>query len=507
MSRVSVFVSFLGGMADGVNLTGSCYFLEVRSGKYEENYLIDAGLWQGSFFEAGERNKSLDLYAKKAGAVVLTHTHIDHIGRLPRVVRMGFNGPVFCTVPTADVSEVMLMNSADILKSEAKYRANRLRRANGVGGGNGNGNVFNGNNGNGYDPLFSRDDVEKSLRLVKNGGYDYFKWIKIGKGIYLKLYPSGHVLGGAVCVIRIENDNEPLYLGFSGDLGRKDNLILSPPVVVEEPITHWFTESTYGGISHPERDKETSILLDVVRDAVANNKKIIIPSFALERTQEIVYLLSYYISEGKVPSIPIYLDSPLASGITRIFKEYWNTPMFEDKKGLKFNPFNPDENCYFTTVSSDQMSADLSRNFQAHIVIACSGMCDFGRVRNHLRSGLPRQDVVICLVGHMAANSLGEKLKRGDSIVNMNSQEVEVNAKVISFDGFSAHADGPALVEYAESLLGNGRNNYFREKRVFILHGSENSGLLLKDDLERTLGRGWKGKIAVPQIGEKVRLV
>jgi metallo-beta-lactamase family protein len=500
---------FYGGVAHNNNLTGSCTLVTVRRGKQLTQFLVDAGMWQGNFQDSYRKNSDLRVDAEKVGSVILTHSHIDHIGRLPYLVRLGFRGNVFCTPPTKDFCGIMLEDTAKIIDSEAKFRKAKER----------NGKAkekcerkYNRHDGkkkkqsadkdNGI--LYAMEDVEASLELIKNGGFEYREWFKIDNGIYAKFYPSGHVLGGAICVFRIHRNNSlknPVYLGFSGDLGRKDGIILPPPEMVSEPLDHWFVESTYGGMQHPERDDEIKSLVSMIRLASEEKRKLLIPSFALERAQEIIYLLSSYMARGEIPRIPIYLDSPMARKITQVFSRNWKSPMFKDQNILDFNPFDIEANPFLKAVESDLDSVELTKSDGPYLVIAGSGMCEAGRIRNHLRENLSKSNVSICLIGYMASETLGRKLLEGYEIIRMNGKEFRVRAKVASFKSFSAHADGPYVVEYTKQLL---ENKSGKKANIYIVHGDELRAFSLKSGLLNELGEEWDDKITIPRLHENI---
>lgn len=511
-------LGFLGGLASSDNLTGSCILLTIRQGKSTSNLLIDAGLIQCSFKESLIKNRKIlsQLNLKFIDYIILTHSHIDHVGRLPLLVKNGFRGRVICTKSTARILPIMLEDSAKIQVLEARYLKDRdLKDSN-----NGFKNHHQGHDalqlgkydqrrskkrpidGKSCEPLYGMDDVDLSTKLIKNNGYNYHEWIKFCKNISLKFYPSGHVLGGAIAVIKIKDGARYLHLGFSGDLGRPDGVILPPPEIVNEKLDYWFIESTYGGKIHPTRNQEIFQIQEVVRRAAKEKEKIIIPSFALERAQEIIYLLSYYMFIGEIPAIPIFLDSPLASKLTDIFEDNWNLGMFLDQNRLNFNPFSPVENKFLKLISSEAESSDLALRSGPHIIIAGSGMCDAGRIRSHLYHNLDRLDTVVCLVGYMAVNSLGRKLLENLPIVRMNKKDIMVNAKIIKFESFSAHADSNYLTEYTKIVASN-------SKKIFIIHGEEASAVALKLQLINTLSNTdsvnhWLKDIVIPKFEEIV---
>jgi metallo-beta-lactamase family protein len=515
MPFTEISYTFLGGVASGDNLTGSCILIEIKRGKKSSSFLIDAGLLQCDFASSIRKNKEIinHLEPSKLDGIIVTHAHQDHVGRIPFLVKNGFKGRIFCTKPTADLLPYMLNDSAKIQECEVgylrkkakKHKETKKKKENNKKKKNSKKNRNNFyKNDDEIQPLYTLADVENVTPLIKNQGFDYGCWIKLATGIILKFYSSGHVLGGAICVIKIiqPKKHKHIYLGFSGDLGRKDGIILPPPARVKEPLDYWVIESTYGATIHPPRQTEIKKLLQLVREAVDEDKKIIIPSFALERAQEIIYLLAYYMQEGVIPKIPIYLDSPMAIKISEIFSKYWNTPMFKDQGKLRFNPFDS-KNPFLTLVTENTISDILSNSPGPYIVIAGSGMCDAGRVRNYLRKNLGDPKTIVCLIGYMAKGSLGRKLQDATPIIWMNKDEILVKATVIKFDSFSAHADRLHLVSYTKSRVDKNPSI----KKMFIVHGEDLGGTNLKENLINNLTPGdWMKNIIIPRLNEKFTL-
>jgi len=506
-------IKFLGGVAD--SLTGSCTLLTVSEGKKISRILIDCGLIQGSFKDSVLNNKEILKQVKPSEIdfIVLTHSHIDHIGRLPLFTKNGFKGRIICTDCTNDLLLPMLDDSVKIQLVEAAYLNKKLLKAEkneepkkGKNRDTALGKYDKvkkkeGENKNKicHEPLYNAADANLVYELIKNGGYDYHKWIRLSHIVSVKFYPSGHVMGGAIVVLRINSKPKDLYFCFTGDLGRKDGIILPPPEVVQEPIDYLLLESTYGGRIHPNRDQEIEKILDLIRTSDEKNRRIIIPSFALERSQEIIYLLSYSMDQGLIPKVPIFLDSPLGRIITATFAEAWSKGMFSDQDRLKFNPFDPASNKFFQIVSEQKMSDSLIASKKSYIVVAGAGMCDAGRVRGHLRANLGKTDTTVCLVGYMAENSLGRKLKDGLPMVKMNGEEIDVKAKIVSFDSFSAHADGPFLVEYAKLVLTSNQN---LPQTIFLNHGEGKSAHDLQKDLQLNLSSSVE--IKIPELNEEI---
>lgn len=500
MRKPKITYQFLGGLGDGIHLTGSMCIVTVSWGKNLVRFAVDAGLWQGHFPDAFKENtqhlKAQEI--KKLDFIILTHAHIDHVGRLPLLFKLGFCGPVYCTEPTARIIPAMLLDTAKIMASENRYRNSHSHNKD-FSHGDGRKSKNRGKTKKKnfslkekFEILFSASDVETCLARVRNQGLSYNTWHRVAKQIHLKFYPSGHILGGAIVVIRIGED-EPIFLGFCGDLGRHDGVILPPPQMPEEKMDVWVTESTYGGNIHPPREDEFAEIKKVILEN--KNGKIIIPSFALERAQEIIYLLSQEMKSGSIPKINIFLDSPLASKITGVFSYYWKTPMFLDQ-GDDFNPFSK-ENGFLQIVENEMDSATLVNQSGPYIVIAGSGMCDAGRVRNYLRASLSGMNNHILLVGYMANGTLGEKLAKSFPMISMNGQEISVRAKIHHFRSFSAHADGQFLAEFGTKII---KNN----GKIFICHGEEKSAYSLQNDLRKLLGDDID--IHIPRQGELITI-
>jgi len=515
--NTKISAQFLGGVAYDDNLTGSSILITIEQGKQTTRLLLDAGLIQ-CYKYALERNSEILHWLKPEhiNGVILTHAHIDHIGRLPFLTKHGFKGRIYCTKGTMSLLSVMLRDSAKIQTKEALILRAKLRKQkqsdrkedfsrDKVTMGNYDKKKKNHkNNKTNVEPLYDLNDVEQTCGLIKNDGLPYGTWHKLAKNVSLKFYPSGHVLGGAICVIKIESSPQNIYLGFSGDLGRDDGVILPPPKMINEPVDYWFIESTYGGKKHPAREDEIAKLLNLIKEVYASGKKMIIPSFALERAQEIIYLLSYYMQIKKIPQISIFLDSPMATEITKVFATNWDLGMFIGQDKLSFNPFQADNGSDLKTITDDKASIDLMKAPGPYIVIAASGMCDAGRVRTHLRAGLGNDKTVVAIIGYMTKNSLGRKLKDGLTIVRMNGEEIIVKAKIVVFNSFSAHADGPHLVNYTKGVVDLQTE---KKTKIFIVHGEEEGATNLKMDLINALPKNsWPEQIIIPKLGQTIIL-
>lgn len=520
--NTKISVQFLGGTAG--HLTGSCTQITVTNGKETTKILVDAGLIQGKFQNNLEKNREIlnILKPRDIDMVIISHPHVDHIGRLPLLVREGFRGRIICTADAAEIIPPMLMDSAKIQKLKTRREnepitAKNTRKNRHWGGDYSN--LWLG----GYDhkktkekqahgqsstnprPLYDETDVIRTCQLIKNNGYEYGGWIRLAKRISLKFYRSGHILGGAISVIRISGRDQDVHLVFSGDLGQPEGFILQPPELISEAVDFFFIEATYGGTDHPDREMEIFRLRCAIKAALERGGKVIIPSFVLERSQEMIYLLSFLIASGQLPETKIFLDSPLADKLTTIFSRAWEKGLFSDKYRLDFNPFSVATSPCLQIINSYKESEELRSIPESYIVIAGSGDGDAGRIREHLRVGLKNPDNLVCLVGYLSKHSLGRKLKDGATGVVMNRQEIAVAAQVASFNSFSAHADSSFLVKYTTDIIPDDDRH---DRKIFVVHGGVDEAAALRQALINSLPvNGWDKNIIIPRLEEKVKLL
>jgi len=408
-------------------VTGSKHLLAGRPG----NVLLDCGLFQGRRSESEARNRALPFHAGSVDALVLSHAHIDHSGAVPLLVKSGFHGPIHATAATADLCRVMLLDSAHIQEKDAEF-LNRKQGRRGRGA---------------IRPLYETRDVEHAMDLFQS--HPYGKPVEVRPGLLATFHDAGHILGSASVELRWKENGKPGSLVFSGDLGRPDRPIMRDP----EPLPradHLILEGTYGGKTHPGEGSLLEALEKVVKAAVERGGRIVIPAFAVGRAQEVVHALNRLENEHRIPELPIFLDSPLANEVqavvarhTDVFDEETRTAIKrgEDPLGLR----------RVTAVRDAEESKKLNDRPGTFITIAASGMCEAGRILHHLRHTIedPRHTIVI--VGYQADGTLGKRLVDHVPEVKIFGEPFMVGAQVVVLNGFSAHADHPALVAQAES--------------------------------------------------------
>ena len=401
-------------------VTGSCYCLETASG----TVLIDCGMFQGSKTEKALNYRPFPFKAGAVDAVILTHAHIDHSGLLPKLVHDGFDGTIHATAATADLAGVMLPDSAHIQALEVKHLNRRRARW----------------QARTITPIYDHHDVETCLAQFR--GHDYGDWFTVLPGLEARLWNAGHMLGSASVElsVMIPGHRDPMTLLFSGDLGPAYKLLHPDP---EGPsgVDYLFCESTYGDTDRPAASDESrrEVLRDEVRAAMTPKGALLIPSFAVERAQELIADLTTLIAQGDLPEIPIYVDSPLASRATEVFHRHHRTL----EGGASFAAALHAKHLHFTQSVDDSKALDHLDGF--HIVIAASGMCEAGRIRHRLKRWLWSSDATVLFVGYQAVGTLGRILRDGAKSVRIQGDTYDVRARIRAIDLYSGHADGPEL--------------------------------------------------------------
>jgi len=440
------------------SVTGSNFLLENARGN---KILVDCGLFQGGKQMEKRNDGEWGFDPKEIQSLILTHAHIDHSGRIPKLVRDGFSGKIITSPPTAELCQIMLLDSAHIQEMDAEWQTRKNRRQ-------GKKDVR---------PLYTIADAEASLKCLSPLERDVITTIE--PGIRLRLRNAGHILGSCIAELWIEDGGEEIKIVFSGDLGNKNQLIVRDPEEIEA-ANYLFVESTYGNRLHRNFEDSKDELLEAILHAVSHKEKVIIPAFALERSQEILYLLGEFYRDGSLPDIPVYLDSPLAIKATEIFRR--NKKYYDEEARVivrqGFDPFDM-PNLHFTPKTEESIA--INERPGPAIIISASGMCTAGRIKHHLKHNLWRPGASIVIVGFQAGGTTGRKIVEGAKSVKIFHEDVAVRAKVFTIGGFSAHADQKGLLEWISNFAKS-------HPRVFIVHGEPTSSEILAGKIEENFG-------------------
>ncbi len=439
---VHMKVQFLGAAK---TVTGSCYMIEACG----KRFCVDCGMHQGNK-AIEQRNRDVKPYQpENIDFVLITHAHIDHSGLLPLLAKNGFDKPVYCTKATSDLLEIMLQDSAHIQEMEAQWEAKKYDRR-GL--------------KNPPAALYTVEDAQKAATLFQ--AVDYHKTFEPAPGIRVTYYDAGHILGSGSLRLEAEEDGKTTSMIFSGDIGRPQSLIVRDP---ENPprADYVFMESTYGDRNHKNESTSTEELAEAVAYSHARGEKVIIPAFAVERTQEVLYCLHMLNSQGKLPEdMPVFVDSPLAIRGTEIFER--NRELFdEDAKALLGSgddPFSLPNLHYTLSTAESQAINEISG---PAIVISASGMCNAGRIKHHLKHNIWRPGASVVFVGYQAVGTPGRKLVEQAKKITLFGEDMEVKARIFTINGFSGHAGQSQLLDWLAPLTGDGT-------QVVLVHG-ENS--------------------------------
>ena len=450
--------------------TGSMFLLKVN----DQKILLECGLYQGKRSESNDRNKNFPFNPKQVDLAILSHSHIDHCGNFPNLVKQGFKGNIFCTHATRDLAGIMLEDSARIQQHDAEYVSKKRAKK-------GEPPV---------EPLYSIEDAAQAVRQFVSLNYD--RPMNIADGVKLTFSDAGHILGSAQVILDIkEGDKEIRYL-FTGDIGRGGHAILRDPEPVEGvDVLH--IESTYGNRLHGDRDMSIVEIAKGIIETAHRGGKIIIPAFSVGRTQLVVYTLHQLQESGDLPDIPIFVDSPLSVNATEVFRlhpECFNEEIYTFLRE-KDNPFGMENLQYIRQVSR---SIKLNQLKGPAIIISSSGMCEGGRIRHHLKNNIEDPKNLILFVGYCAQHTLGSRIVNGDSPVNIFGEPYEVKAQVARHDAFSGHADRDELVSHVEASSG-------KMKDIYVVHGEEGSALAFGDTLQSISP---KSRVTVPILNQEL---
>lgn len=443
-------------------VTGSQHLIEVN----DYRILLDSGLFQGKRKEAFEQNRQTPFDPKTIDALVLSHAHIDHSGNIPTLIRRGFQGDILCTAATRDLCAAMLVDSAHIQQRDVEY-VNRKRKSQGK-------NLF--------EPLYTHQDAIKSLDYFM--GTAYGRQRQILPGVYLTLVDAGHMLGSSSVILDIEDQEagRDVRVVFSGDIGRPGISIIRDPQPITAGTDVLIMESTYGSRLHRPVTQAEDQLAQIVNETVSNNGTLLIPAFAVGRTQQLVFALHKLFDRGVIPNVPVFVDSPLATNVTSIFQLH---PEAYDEEISQFmlsdthrNPFGFDTLTYTRSVDE---SKELNTRHEPCIIISASGMMENGRILHHLRHRIEDPRTTILAAGFQAYNTLGRRIVDGADTVRIFGEEYQLKARVESLHGFSGHADRAGLLEWAGAMEK-------QPSHTFLVHGEPESTLALAEGLQSELG-------------------
>lgn len=454
-------------------VTGSQHLVEVNGLKI----LLDCGLYQGSRKETYERNQHLPFDAADIDLLVLSHAHIDHCGNIPNLVKSGFRGSIFCTYATRDLAAVMLHDSARIQESDIQY-LNKKREKQGL---------------RPLTPIYTVPDATRSLNSFVGIGYE--RPFPIAPGITLTFYDAGHILGSAIVALDIEEEDSrrDIRLVFSGDLGRFDRPILRDPTFITEADV-LLVESTYGNRLHEAQEDASKKLESIIHETYRRGGKVIVPSFAVGRTQELVYRLHQLVENGRIPAnLPVYVDSPMAVDATGIYRLH---PEAYDEEMSQFLAENGHKDAFGFEMMRYTRSTAESKALNAlpepAVIISASGMAEAGRILHHLKNNIEDPRNTILIVGWQAPDTLGRRLVERQPRVRIFGEEYEVKAQVMKINGFSAHADRDELLEWTGHLVK-------RPSHTYIVHGEEEASLAFANSLHQ---QQQFPDVQVPELGQ-----
>lgn len=464
-------IKFIGAAQ---TVTGSKHLITTESNK---QFLLDCGLFQGLGEETDNKNRQLGFNPMEIDFMILSHAHIDHCGNIPLLVKQGFTGKIYCSDATADLAEIMLTDSAKIHQSDVKFiNKHRIKQGREP-----------------YKPLYTEEDVKQALQYFSP--LPLKKWIALSEEVSVYFTDAGHILGSVVTNLKIKKKKGVVRLTYSGDIGRYNDYILKSPAPFPQ-ADYIICESTYGNRLHEEIvDAETKLVNTIHKTCVEQRGKVIIPAFSLGRTQELVYTLDKLNTEGKLPQINVFVDSPLSVNATNIMRKH---PQFFNKDILNYmkkdsDPFGFSRLHYIKEVEE---SKALNFSNEPCIIISASGMAEAGRIKHHIMNNIENTNNTILIVGYCTPESLGGRLASGKKNVKIFGDEYSVLANVEVISSYSAHADYSEIIKF---LSGQKKEKI---KRIFLVHGEKNVQLEFKGKL---ITEGFN-EVSIPMEGESFKL-
>ena len=472
-------ITFLGATK---MVTGSNFLIEGAGKKF----LVDCGMYQGKATDEMENEAPFLYDVKDINFMLLTHAHIDHSGRIPKLYNEGFRGPIYATKATCDLCSIMLPDSGHIQEQENEWKNNKRKRK----------------GQKQQPPLYTAEDAIKSLEIFHPVKYDEI--IDIDENIHVRFNDAGHMLGSAIIEVWVNEDGKTTKTVFTGDLGNNDIPLLASPTMIDD-ADYLVMESTYGDRLHVGTDDKAQVFLDIVSETLDNGGTVVVPSFAVGRTQEILYELNMIKEEKskdpkfqeeyeKLMKVPVYVDSPLAISATEVFRE--NEDLFDDEtKAIMERGDNPLEfpGLKFTRTADE--SKALNESNEPSIIISASGMCEVGRIKHHLKHNIWNPKSTILFVGYQAPGTLGRTIVDGAKKVKIFGEEFSVEARVEYIEGYSGHADQEWLLNFVYSFIK-------KPKHIFLLHGEPNGQLVLKNKIVENTNI----PVTIPGYGEKYTL-
>ena len=471
-------ITFLGATR---TVTGSNFLVEGAGKKF----LVDCGMWQGKAEQEMENEAEFEFNPAEIDFMLLTHAHIDHSGRIPKLYKEGYRNKVYAHKATCDLCALMLPDSGHIQETEVEWK-NRKRKRKGE---------------EPLPPLYTAEEAARCLEIFEPVQYDQI--IEITPEIHVRFNDAGHMLGSSIIEVWVNEDGKETKTVFTGDIGNNDIPLLSPPTMIED-TDYLVMESTYGSRLHMRNDEKAKIFLDVVSETLDNGGTVVIPSFAVGRTQEILYEINKLKEENDdeefrrkyktLMKSPVYVDSPLAISATEVFRE--NTELFdEETKEEIMRGDNPLEFPGLKFTKTAEESKELNEDNTPSIIISASGMCEVGRIKHHLKHNLWNPKSTILFVGYQAPGTLGYNIVNGAKTVKIFGDEIAVNARIEYIEGYSGHADQELLMNFIYSFIK-------KPKHIFLVHGEPESQDVLCAKIEDETGLN----VTIPEFGETYEL-